>query len=136
MATLRDLDALALAMPDTVRASLGDDRFEYVVGGKKSLCRHREERKDAIDPDTGERMRDVLMFRTPSLEARDVLLETHPEIFFITDHFAGYPAALTRIPRLAALSRDDLDDIVVEAWLAVAPKRAAKAWLAEQDAAD
>ena len=41
-----------------------------------------------------------------------------------------------RIPDLARLDRDELEDIVVEAWLARAPKRVAKAWLAEHGGAD
>ena len=38
-----------------------------------------------------------------------------------------------RIPRLVELDRDELRDIVVEAWLTRAQKRVAKAWLAENE---
>jgi hypothetical protein len=43
---------------------------------------------------------------------------------------------LVRIPDLAKLDRDELFDLVAEAWLTRAQKRVAKAWLAEQEAAD
>jgi hypothetical protein len=35
------------------------------------------------------------------------------------------------IPDLARLDRDELEDLVVEAWLTRAQKRVAKAWLDE-----
>jgi len=38
---------------------------------------------------------------------------------------------LIRIPALAQLDRDELQDAVVEAWLTRAQKRVAKAWLDE-----
>ena len=45
----------------------------------------------------------------------------------MTPHFDGYPAILVR---LDAIDTDELQDLVVEAWLTQAPKRVAKAWLA------
>ena len=54
-------------------------------------------------------------------------------IFFTTPHFDGYPAVLMRIPELARLDRDELREIVVEAWMTRAQKRVAKAWLAENE---
>ena len=53
-------------------------------------------------------------------------------LFFTTPHFNGYPAVLLRIGDLARLDRDELQDLVAEAWLTRAQKRVAKAWLAEQ----
>jgi hypothetical protein len=55
-------------------------------------------------------------------------------VYFTTPHFDGYPAVLVRIPDLAKLDRDELFDLVAEAWLTRAQKRVAKAWLAEQEA--
>ena len=57
-------------------------------------------------------------------------------VYFTTPHFDGYPAVLVRIPDLAKLDRDELFDLVAEAWLTRAQKRVAKTWLAEQEAAD
>ena len=37
-----------------------------------------------------------------------------------------------RIPELERLDRDELGDLVAEAWLTRAQKRIANAWLAEQ----
>jgi hypothetical protein len=57
-------------------------------------------------------------------------------VFFTTPHFVGYPAVLIRIPTLARLDRDELQDIVAEAWLTRAQKRVAKAWLDEHGLTD
>jgi hypothetical protein len=38
---------------------------------------------------------------------------------------------LVRIPQLARLERDELEDLVAEAWLTRAQKRLARGWLAE-----
>jgi hypothetical protein len=82
-----------------------------------------------IDPQTGERLDDVLMFRVADLGVKELMLADEGGVFFTTAHFDGYPAVLVRIPDLARLDRDELEDMVVEAWLTRAQKRVAKAWL-------
>jgi hypothetical protein len=47
-------------------------------------------------------------------------------VYFTTPHFNGYPAILVRLDRI---SDADLKELVVEAWLARAPKRLAAAYL-------
>jgi hypothetical protein len=131
MATMADLDELALAMPQTTKEVSEDGRPSYLVHGKM-YCFHRSRRPDAVDPETGERMDDVLMFRVDGLEVKEVLLADDRGVFFTTPHFRGYPAVLVRIPDLARLDREELRDLVAEAWLTRAQKRVAKAWLAEQ----
>jgi hypothetical protein len=128
--TMADLDALALAMPHTTKETSDDGRPAYFVHGKLFCC-HRSRRRDAIDPGTGERLDDVLMFRVADLGVKELLLADDRAVFFTTPHFDGYPAVLIRIPDLARLDRDDLRDAVVEAWLTRAHKRVAKAWLDE-----
>ena len=67
--------------------------------------------------------------RVEHVGAKDALLETEPDVYFTTPHFDGYPAVLVR---LDAIAPEALDELVAEAWLAVAPKRLAAAWLAER----
>jgi len=132
---MADLDALALAMPQTTKDVSDDGRRSYLVQGKLFCC-HRGRRKDALDPQTGERLDDVLMFRVADLEIKELMLADDRSVFFTTPHFEGYPAVLLRIPDLEALDRDELHDLVAEAWLTRAQKRVAKAWLAEHEVAD
>jgi len=73
------------------------------------------------------------MFRVDGAEAKELVLADPRGIFFTTPHFNGYPAVLIRIPDLARLDRDELHDVVVEAWLTRARKRVAKAWLSEHE---
>lgn len=128
---MRDLDRLALALPHTTKELSEDGRPSYLVDGKM-FCFHRSRRPDAVDPETGERLDDVLMFRTDGQEGKELALADARGVFFTTPHFNGFPAVLMRIPGLKQLSRDELREVVEEAWLARAPKRVAKAWLAEQ----
>jgi hypothetical protein len=132
MATMADLDALAMAMPLVTKEVSDDGRPSYHVHGKL-FCFHRSRRPDAIDTATGERLDDVLMFRVADQDEKELLLGSRPDVFFTTPHFNGYPAVLARIPQLALLDRDELRDLVVDAWLTRAQKRVAKAWLAEHE---
>ena len=125
-----DLDKLALAMPHTTKELSDDGRPSYLVHGKM-YCFHRSRRPDAIDPESGERMDDVLMFRVADLDVKELFLADDRGLFFTTPHFNGYPAILVRIPNLKKIERDELRDLVAEAWLSRAQKRVAKAWLAE-----
>jgi hypothetical protein len=135
MTTMADLDELALAMPQTTKEVSEDGRPSYSVHGKM-FCFHRSRRPDAIDPETGERLADVLMFRVPDLDVKELLLADDRGVYFTTPHFKGYPAVLMRIPDLARIDREELHDLVAEAWLTRAQKRVAKAWLAEHGAGD
>ena len=128
---MKDLDKLALSLPEVTKEVSEDGRPSYNVHGKM-FCFHRSRRPDAVDPETGERMDDVLMFRVDGQEEKELVLADPRGIFFTTPHFNGYPAVLLRIPDLTKLDRAELRDTVVNAWLTRAQKRVAKAWLAEQ----
>lgn len=128
---MSDLDELALSLPQATKEVSEDGRPSYFVHGKM-FCFHRGQRPDAIDPETQERLDDVLMFRVADLGVKELLLADTRGVFFTTPHFDGYPAVLMRIPDLARIDREELYDLVAEAWLTRAQKRVAKAWLAEQ----
>jgi hypothetical protein len=130
MATMKDLDKLALAMTQATK-EVEDGRPKYNVHGKK-FCFHRSPRKDAVDPETGEQLDDVLVFRVADLGVKELLLSDARGIYFTTPHWNGYSAVLMRIRDLERLDRDELRDLVEEAWLTRAQKRLAKEWLAER----
>ena len=125
MATMADLDELALALPGVEREVSDEGRPAYTVNGK-AFAFHRSQRKDAVDAETGERLDDVLMFRVADLDEKEILLSDDRGAYFTTPHFRNYPAVLVRIPDLAKLDRAELHDLVVEAWLTRAPKRVAR----------
>ena len=127
---MEDLEELALAMPEATK-ELDHGRPVYSVHGKM-FCFHGGPRKDAVDPDTGERLDDVLAFRVADLGVKEMLLSDARGIYFTTSHWDGYAAVLLRIPDLDRLDREELRDLVEEAWLTRAQKRLAKAWPATE----
>jgi hypothetical protein len=120
---MRDLDKLALALPHTTKEVDDEGRPKYLAHGKM-FCFHRRPRPDAP-------FDDVFVFRAADLDVKDLLLSDARGIFFTTPHWNGYPAVLMHIPDLAQIDADELEELVVEAWLTRAQKRVAKAWLAE-----
>jgi hypothetical protein len=132
---MNDLDELALSLPGATKEVTDDGRPSYLVHGKR-FCLQRGRRPDAVDAATGERLDDVLMFRVEDLDVKELLLSDARGIYFTTPHFDGYPAVLVRIPDLARLDREELHDLVAEAWLTRAQKRVAKQWLAEHQLND
>jgi hypothetical protein len=70
----------------------------------------------------------ILGARVEHLGAKEALLADDPDVFFTTPHFDGYPAVLVRLDRIGV---EDLREVIVEAWLARAPKRLAQQYLDE-----
>jgi hypothetical protein len=73
MATMADLDELALSLPHTTKDLSDDGRPSYLVHGKV-FCFHRSQRRDAINPQTGDRLDDVLTFRVADHDVKELLL--------------------------------------------------------------
>jgi hypothetical protein len=130
--TMADLDELALTLPETTKEVSEDGRPTYRTNGKM-FCFHRGPRPDAVDPQTGERMEDVLVFRVADLDVKELLLADARGLFFTTPHWKGYAAVLMRSPQLERIDRSELEELVVEAWLTRAKKRVARAWLESHD---
>jgi hypothetical protein len=121
---MKQLEEVALALPGVTK-EVEDGRPTYLVNGKM-FCFHRTWRKDAP-------FEDVLVFRVDGADAKELTLADPRGVFFTTPHWNGYPAVLMHIPDLRQLSKAELRELVVEAWLTRAPKRIAKAWLAEHE---
>ena len=68
----------------------------------------------------------ILGARVEHLLAKEALLADDPEVYFTTPHFDGYPAVLVR---LDSISEQELEELVVEAWLCRAPKRLASQYV-------
>ncbi len=127
---LSDVDRLARSLPE-VTVAVEDDRPVYQVGGKHFLL-HRAPRKDAVDPESGERYEDVLMIMVEDLGVKEALLADESGAFFTTPHFNGYKAVLVRIRDLDRLNIPVLREVITDAWLSRAPKRLAKEYLASR----
>jgi hypothetical protein len=127
-ARIGDVHELALAMPHvSVEYGAGDNPV-YQVGGK-SFIFFRNPRPDAVDPETRERYRDVIVFWVASEADKQALVHDEASPFFTTAHFDGHPSVLLRASRIGELTRQEVAEQVQDAWLSRASARRAAAWL-------
>jgi hypothetical protein len=107
----------------------------YQVGGK-SFVFFRNPRPDAVDPETGERYDDVVVLWVEDDGVKQALVDDPATPFFTTPHFDGHPSVLLRCRRIGELTRDELVEVVQDAWLTRASPRRARDWLASLDGSD
>jgi len=132
-ATINELHALARSMPGSTMAPGGATVYQV---GRKSFVFFRNPRPDAVDPETGERYDDVIVFWVADEAAKQEVLADECLPFFTTPHFDGHPSVLLRGSRIGEIDVDQLAETVYDAWLARASTRAAKSWLADHGLAD
>jgi len=130
-AAVADVHALATAMPHVTIWQGPSGNPVYQVGGKTFVF-FRTPRPDAADPETGERYADVIMFWVESEAEKQALVDDPGTPFFTTAHFDGHPSVLIRASRLEEVSRDELAEIIQDAWLSRASARRAAQWLASR----
>ena len=129
-ARVADVHEVALGMPHVTVEQGGAGNPVYQVGGK-SFVFFRTPRPDAFDPDTGERYDDVIVIWVPSADDKLALVSDDSNPFFTTPHFNGHPSVLVRAGQLDQLTRQELTEVIQDAWLARASKRRATNWLEE-----
>jgi hypothetical protein len=103
----------------------------YQVGGK-SFVFFRNPRPDAVDPQTGERYADVIMFWVASESDKEALVQDRGSPFFTTPHFRGHNSVLLRGSKIGELTREELAEVVQDAWLCRASRKRAATWLKEK----
>ena len=109
MASESDVREIALSLPETEeRPSYGTPGFRVK---DRLFARIREP--------------GVLVLWVADEGEKDFLLRAEPDKFFTTPHYDGYPSVLVR---LAAVDRDELRELLTDAWRVRAPKRLADAF--------
>jgi hypothetical protein len=129
-ARVDDVHRIAESMPHVKRLEGPKGNFIYQVGGK-SFVFFRTPQPDATDPDTGERLPDVIMLWVESESDKLALVQDGGSPFFTTSHFDGHPSVLVRAGRLAEIGEAELAELIQDAWLSRASKKRAAAWLAD-----
>ena len=129
-ARVKDVHDLASGMPHVTVDHGPSGNPVYQVGGK-SFVFFRTPRPDAVDPNTGERYRDVIIFWVASEVDKQALVYDDSSPFFTTAHFDGHPSVLLRASRIGELTRAEIAEVVQDAWLSRASARRAAAWLSE-----
>jgi len=130
-ACVDDVHEIALGMPFVTVEHGSSDNPVYQVGGK-SFIFFRTPRPDAVDPETGVRYPDVIVFWVPSDEDKLALVQDESNPFFTTPHFNGHRSVLVRASRIGELTRQELTEVIQDAWLSRASPRRATAWLNAQ----
>jgi len=131
-ARVQDVHELALGMPHVTVDRRDSDHPVYRVGDKPFVC-FRTPRPDATDPATGERYGDVIIFWVESQDEKLALVQDPDSPFFTTPHFDGHRSVLLRGSRVGELSKQQLAEVVQDAWLARASKRRGAVWLAARE---
>ena len=115
-------------MPHVTVYDEAADNPVYQVGGR-SFVFFRNPRPDAVDPVTGERYPDVIVFWVESDADKQALVQDETTPFFTTPHFDGHLSVLIRASRLGEITRAELAEVIQDAWLARASPRRRSVWL-------
>lgn len=118
-ATPADVDAIAACLPETELGTSWGDRPTWKVNGKGFLL-YRAPHTTALDPDTGEPFTDLLVVHLPDMETKQALVQADGP-FFDIPHFARHTGVLVQLSRLGEIERDELAEIITEAWAHRAP---------------
>jgi hypothetical protein len=125
MASWEDVRRIALALPETSE-QLSRDRASWRVRDKGFVWERPLRPADVRALGDKAPSGPILGARVEHLVAKEALLADDPDVFCTTPHFDGYPAVLVRLDRIAV---EDLEEVIVEAWLARAPRRLAKEYI-------
>jgi hypothetical protein len=131
-ARIDDVHQLALGMPHVTVYPGTEERPVYQVGGK-SFIFFRTPRPDAVDPGTGERYPDVIVFWVESEADKQAMVQDEESPFFTTPHFDGHPSVLVRGSRIGELTVRELTEVIQDAWLSRASPRRAAVWLSANE---
>ena len=104
----------------------GNDVYQV---SRRSFVYFRNPRPDAVDPETGERYDDVVVLWVESEVEKQALLADESTPYFTTPHFDGHPSVLLRAGRIGELTKQELAELVQDAWLARTSARRASTWL-------
>jgi hypothetical protein len=124
-ATPEDVDQICRSLPEVEFGTTWGDVPTYKVprGAKgRGFLLYRPPGPTAVDPDTGEMYDDLLVIVTPTEAEKRALVEDESTPFFTVEHFRRSNAVLVQQSRLGELDREELVEIITEAWAARAPK--------------
>ncbi|MBA3809073.1 MAG: MmcQ/YjbR family DNA-binding protein [Solirubrobacterales bacterium] len=127
MASWEDVSRIALELPQAVEQTKREQR-RWLVKDRLFVWERplRPKEIEALRSDIHEGP--ILAARVEHLGAEQALLAEDPHVFFTTPHFERTAAILLRLDRI---SPEDLDEVIVEAWLARAPKRLVQGYLGQ-----
>lgn len=126
MATWEDVRRIALALPETGERPSHDGVAAWRVKDKLFVWERPLRRSDFEALGDAAPDGEILGARVADVGVKEALIADNPEVYFTTPHFNGYPAVLVR---LDVIGVDELEELIVDAWLTRAPKRVAAAYV-------
>src|SRR5690606_31012140 len=99
--------------------SWGDVPTWKVPAGEKGkgFLLYRHPHHDAKDPATGETYDDLLVIITPGPGEKAALVDDPDLPFFTIHHFRNHNAVLVQQSRLGEITRDELAEVITDAWM-------------------
>jgi hypothetical protein len=129
VATWEDVKRIAMSLPEVIEDPMHGQRG-WKVRNKGFVWERPLRRADLEALGDAAPTGTIMGARVEHEGAKAALIADDPAVFFTTPHFDGYPAVLVQLERIAS---DELEEVVIEAWLARAPKRLAKEYLAARE---
>ena len=125
MAQWEDVSRIALLLPETSE-QLRHGRRSWQVRDKAFVWERPLRASDLRALGDGAPTGAILGARVEHMVAKEAMIADAPSVFFTTPHFDGFPAVLVQLERI---SLEELAELMVEAWLARAPKRLAREYV-------
>jgi hypothetical protein len=129
MASWDDVRRIALSMPEATEVT-SRDNAQWRVKDKLFVWERPLRGSDLKALGDSAPDGPILGARVEHEMAKEALIADDPGVFFTTPHFDGYPAILVQLEKIAL---DDLNEVIVEAWLCRAPKRLVDQYVAESE---
>ncbi len=117
---------IAVSLPAVTERTDGHGRLQWRVKDKPMVWERPLRRSDVEALGESSPSGPILGARVPDVGVKEALL-ADGDVYFTTPHFDGYPAILVQLDNV---SIEELEELVIEAWLTQAPKRLSKEWLA------
>ena len=129
MATWKDVSRLALSLPQAEEGTTYGGNRAWTVRKKLFVWERPLRKSDLAALGDAAPGGPILGAKVEHLIAKEAFLADESGVFFTTPHFDGHPSVLIRLPDIGI---ELLEEVVTEAWLACAPTRLVRDFLAER----